>query len=91
MTTFQDTEQAVTYVRALARLTQPIKFRAVSHVDNMGEPCEYCELFGREIEATLYGSQEGNRASADCCILCIPAVAASEFDAEVTVVAEILA
>lgn len=79
------------YVRAIAQLDKTVQLRAVTTCDNQGEPCEYCQLLGRDIEATLYGNQEGHAGSVGCCIPCIPAVAASEFDAEVTVVAEIAA
>jgi len=79
------------FARQLAGLDKAIQMRAVGSVDNEGEPCEHCNLIGRTIQATLHGDRDRERITADCCIPCIPAVAASGFDAEVTVVAEILA
>lgn len=59
---------------------QEITLRAVDSTDNQGEPCEHCQTYRHVNTATLYGRDgDWNRITADCCVFCIPAVAAEKF------------
>jgi hypothetical protein len=81
-------EAVVAFAQALARLG--VDLIPVTRVDNQGEPCEHCQLLGRDIAATLYGIQDGQEDSADCCIPCLPVVA-SEFDQNQSIRVEVAA
>lgn len=52
--------------------------KMVDQVDNQGEPCDFCALDGRYIDATVYGhltiGDAEHVASLDCCVFCVPAV-----------------
>ena len=81
-------EAVIDFAQALARLG--LDLIPVTRVDNQGEPCEHCQLLGRDIAATLYGIQDGREDTADCCIPCLPIVAA-EFDQNQSIRAEVAA
>lgn len=81
-------QAVIDFTKAMARMD--VRLIPVSRVDNQGEPCEHCQLLGRDIEATVYGVQDGQEDSSDCCIPCLPVVA-GEFDQNQTIRAEVAA
>jgi hypothetical protein len=67
-----------------------IALRSVDHTDNEGEPCQHCQMGQHVNNVTVYGFDDGGeRTTADCCVYCIPAVAAEYFDSCYGVRAEV--
>jgi len=65
-----------TTIDVFAQAGYSVATRMVDRVDNQGEPCEHCQVDGRVVDATIYGTADGVDSTVDCCVFCVPTVIA---------------